>query len=265
MILKAYAKINLTLEVVGKTSDYHLLESIVVPVNLYDTLKFKKHPFDLVVSNVEIKDNNIYQAIKLFKETYKIKESVKVTLEKNIPIGFGLGGSSADISATLKGLNMLFNVNRPTEELEILANSLGSDTLYCLYNKRAFVYGRGDKIKFLDADKKLKFLIIYPKVNLLTKDVFNAYAKSESLKYIGFLNKDFEFVLNNYKNDLLIPACSLNEELKKIYEDLTKKGLNVSLSGSGSALFIVNPTKTEIRKTEEVLNNKVKFQIVEEI
>lgn len=265
MKIKAYAKINLTLEIVGKESGFHLLESIVVPINIYDTLRFEKHHEDIVVSNQDIKNNNIYKAIKLFKEKYQIDEFVKVTLDKQIPIGYGLGGSSADISATLKGLNKLFNLKAPKKKLELLANSLGSDTLFCLYNKRAFIFGRGDKIRFLPKTENFKFLIIYPEANLLTKDVFNAYSISKKEKYLGFSNRDFEFILANMKNDLLNPAIMINNNLKELYERLIKNNINVNLTGSGPALFVVNPTALEIKKVKNLLNNKVKYQITEEI
>lgn len=265
MTLKAYAKINLTLEIIGKQDDYHILESIVVPVNIYDTLKFEKHHEDIVISNIEIKDNNIYKAIKIFKEKFNIKEFVKVTLNKQIPIGYGLGGSSADISATLRGLEQLFNLKVPKKELESLANSLGSDTLFCLYNQRAFIFGRGDKIKFLNKTEKLKFLIIYPETNLLTKDVFKAYSKNKKEKYLGFLNRDMEFVINNLKNDLLLPAMMINKDLNKLYKTLKRNNIDVNLTGSGPAMFIANPTEEEIKKILKLLDNKTKYQITEEI
>lgn len=265
MIEKAYAKINLTLEIVGKIKGYHLLESIVVPINIFDTLKFEESKKDIVISNIQIKNNNIHDTIKLFKETYKIKDHVKVTLNKQIPIGFGVGGSSADISATLRGLNKFFNLNRPLKELETLANSLGSDTLFCLYNKRAYVFGRGDKIKFLNSDKGLSFLVIFPEEKLLTKDVFKQYKIANNKEYVGFLNKSEEYIISNLKNDLKDAAFSINENLKILYEKLKKENLNVSLTGSGPAMFIVNPTEPEILKVKEILKNKVKYKITKEI
>lgn len=265
MIEKAYAKINLTLEIVGKTKDYHLLESVVVPINIFDTLTFTKSDTDIVISNVQIKNNNIYEAIKLFKETYNIKEHVKIILDKQIPIAYGIGGSSADISATLRGLNKFFNLNRPLKELEPLANALGSDTLFCLYNKRAYIYGRGDKIKLLKSGEILSFLIIFPEEKLLTKEVFKQYEKTNKSSYIGFLNKSPDYIINKLKNDLKDAAFSINENLKTLYEKLKKENLNIGLTGSGPAMFIVNPTKTEIARVKEILNNKVKYQITKEI
>lgn len=269
MTEKAYAKINLTLEIVGKKENFHMLESIVVPINLYDTLTFFLSDKDEVISNVYIEDNNILKTIRLFKETYNINEYVKVVLDKQIPIGGGLGGSSADISATLRGLNRLFRLNKPFKELEILANKLGSDTLFCLYNKRSFMYGRGDYLRLYESKEKLSFLLILPQVSLLTKDVFKGYSLlKEKPKYIGFenclKNNEMDFIIDNTKNDLLKPALSLNSEFNKLYDNLKNSGLKIHMSGSGPSLFMINPTKKDLEKIKNIQKD-VKILMVEEL
>ncbi len=267
MIEKAYAKLNLTLEIVGKKEGYHLLESIVIPIDLHDTLSFEKSAQDEVIGNIEIKDNNIYQAIELFKKTYNIQESVKVTLEKNIPIGYGLGGSSANISATLRGLNRLFEVNDSLKNLEILANKLGSDTLFCLYQKRAFITGRGEFIQFANKSSNDQYLLIIPPTNLLTRDVFKNYQKSNH--YIGFKEvfekADYNFIDTYSKNDLLNVALNLNKDLKEIYNQLKKDGYNPSLTGSGPTLFIKNPSTEDIKLIREKTNKNVLLILTKEI
>ncbi len=269
MTEKAYAKINLTLEIVGKQEGFHMLESIVIPIDLYDTLTFSLSDKDEVFSNVEIKDNNILKTIKLFKETYNINEYVKVILDKQIPIGGGLGGSSADISATLRGLNKLFRLNKPLKELEVIANKLGSDTLFCLYNKRAFIYGRGDYINLYENNRKLSFLLILPKISLLTKDVFKNYSLiKENCGYIGFekhlKDNKIDFIINNAKNDLLKPALLLNSEFNKLYNSFKSNGLDVHMSGSGPSLFIINPDEEDIKKVKN-LKKDIVLKLVNEL
>lgn len=270
VIEKAYAKINLSLEITGITGNYHDLESVVVPINLFDTLVFELATKDEVVSNVLIENNNIYKAITLFKETYGIKESVKITVDKKIPIGFGLGGSSADISATLRGLNRLFKLNKTLSELETLANELGSDTLFCLYNKRAFIYGRGDKIKFYENKEKLSFLLIYPEARLYTKEVFQSFDNLKTKptyhgfeKYLG--SNEMDLLLLNMKNDLLEASLNLSDPLNELYSTLKNEDLNVFMSGSGPALFMVNPSKEDRKKVSQLLRKNVKFEVIEEI
>lgn len=266
MTEKAYAKLNLTLEVVGKKDGYHLLESIVVPINLFDTLTFVPSNKDEVISNIEIPNNNIYQAIDLFKQAFKIVNHVKVILDKRIPIGYGLGGSSADISATLRGLNKFFNINKPLRELEDLALKLGSDTLFCLYQKRAFVEGRGDLITFKE-EKKKKYLLILPNQFLLTKEVFMNFNLTED--YVGFkdafIKSDLAYINKNLKNDLLLTALKLNQTLNAVYQTLKNNGFKPQLTGSGPALFIENPTRKQIEKINQLVNKNALVKITKEI
>lgn len=262
MIEYAYAKVNLTLEIVGKKEGYHLLESIVVPLDLHDTLTFLKSDKDEVVSNISIENNAIYKAIQLFKETFNIEECVKIILDKQIPIGSGLGGGSANISATLRGLNRFFNVGVSLSELEPIANQLGSDTLFCLYNKRAFVYGRGNCIRFYKAKRKFKFLLIQPKTSLLTKEVFYTYSELKGKDpYVGFENplkeEKFSFIIKNAKNDLLIPALHSSVILNDLYTALKQKGIDVYMTGSGPVLFLVNPTRKQSKIVEKICKNEI--------
>lgn len=262
MIEYAYAKVNLTLEIVGEKDGYHLLESLVIPINLYDTLTFFKSEKDEVISNVFIEDNNIYKAINLFKEVYFINECVKIILDKRIPIGSGLGGGSANISATLRGLNRFFNINAPLKELEPLANQLGSDTLFCLYNKRAFVYGRGDQIEFYPSKEKLNILLIQPKTYLLTKSVFRVYHElKENQPYINYEEKlkeeDMSYIIKHAKNDLLTAALKSSSLLQTVYVKLKNENIDIHLSGSGPTLYLINPTKKQIKNVEKICKNEI--------
>lgn len=270
MIEKAYGKVNLTLEITGLKDGYHLLESIMVPINIYDTLTFELSDKDEVISNVYIKDNNVYKAVRLFKETFNIQQHIKITISKQIPIGSGLGGSSADISATLRGLNRFLNVNAPIAKLEALANKLGSDTLFCLYNTRAFVYGRGDKLKQYPSSKKLSFLLIIPNTQIMTKELFNVYDNEKAVHtYIGFedylIKDDITYIIRNGKNDLLNAALKHNEMFRGLYNELTSFNLDVKLSGSGPSLFIVSPTEAEIQTIERIKTKDFTTLLLNEI
>jgi len=128
VIEKAYAKLNLALEVVGKRSDgYHELKMIMIPLELHDTLTFKKSDDIQLNANIDIKNNAILKTIEYMKKKYKVNNGVFVDLDKRIPIGAGMGGGSADISATLRGLNRLWDLNLSLKDLEVDANHLGSD------------------------------------------------------------------------------------------------------------------------------------------
>ena len=204
---KAYAKINIYLKVLGKRKDgYHDLETLMVPINIIE-------------SSINIKDNIMFKAIKYLKETYNIKKCVKIVLDKNIPLCGGLGGGSADLCATLRGLNQLWNLNLNINELADIALKFGSDTLFCMFNKPAIVRGRGDIIEFVSYPKKDVYLF-KPRFEALTKDVFALYKETD----IG--ENELEMALIRLYPDIY--------EFKMYYES---QGLKLHLSGSGSTYF----------------------------
>ena len=217
---KAYAKINIYLRVIGKRTDgYHDLESLVVPINLYDELEFYDYDVDIIESSINIKNNIMFKAIHYLKDKYNIKKCVKIVLNKNIPLCGGLGGGSADLCATLKGLNKLWNLNLKIDELATIALMFGSDTLFCMYNKPAILRGRGDILEFVSYPKKDVY-IFNPRIESLTKDVFDNYRTTD----IG-------------ENELEMALLRLNPDIydfKKYYE---VQGLKLHLSGSGSSYF----------------------------
>ena len=124
MKIKAYAKINIALDVVGKREDgYHLLRMIMQSIDLYDKIEIEK-----INSGIKLKCNKhyvptdernlAYKAAKLFKETYSINDGVDINLIKNIPVSAGLAGGSTDAAGVLKLMNKMFNVNADDEELK---------------------------------------------------------------------------------------------------------------------------------------------------
>ena len=132
--INANAKINLTLDILGKRDDgYHEVSMIMQSINLFDTLTLKKlNTKDIIlhgdVRGVEnVQDNLIYKAVKLFLDTYKIQNGVEIELIKRIPIAAGLAGGSTDAAATLRGLNELFEMNLSVMSLCKLGEKLGSD------------------------------------------------------------------------------------------------------------------------------------------
>lgn len=245
MIKKSYAKINLTLKIIGKENEFHLLESVVCPIDIYDVLKFEISEYDEIISNVEIENNNIFKAINLFREYTKINKFVKINLEKNIPIGYGLGSSSANISTTLKALNELFDVNLSDQVLEKLAAKLGSDTVFSLYNKRSFISGRGENILTVNSKKLFNFIIVLPHKSLLTKDVFGSFKMGDNYQNFRPYINDNDFLKMYGENDLLESSLSLSKELLEIVEKGIKLKLDFKMTGSGSGLFLIDPNEFE--------------------
>lgn len=241
---KAYAKLNLALEVVGKRDDgFHELKSIVIPIDLHDKLEFYENDQIILESNLEIEDNLVLKTAKLMQEKYNISKGAKIVLTKNIPIGSGLGGESADIAATIRGLNVLWEMNLELDEFNEFALSLGSDTLFCLYNNPAYVYGRGEGLFFINPISNYDFYLFFSEKGISTKDVFQNYkAKTRRKKFDSlfrlYLNEQYEKFLDKTYNDLTKTVFKLNKDLKLFYYKLKKINKNVFMTGSGTALFM---------------------------
>jgi 4-diphosphocytidyl-2-C-methyl-D-erythritol kinase len=262
---KAHAKINLALDVIKKRDDgYHELKMIMVPIELSDHLSFELSDEIKLTSNIEIKDNQVLKTAYLIKEKYKVDKGVHINLEKHIPIGAGLAGGSSDIAATIRGLNKLWELDLNKEQLENLALSLGSDTLFCLYQKPAYVHGRGEHLEFIDYPKANHIYLYYPNIVSSTQKVF----KNHEIKHKEY---PFEDILNAYCNQawdefykttynvLLETTLKCYPELKKVYQMMKNIDDNAFMSGSGSTFFIINSSKKEEEILKKAQENNIKL------
>ncbi|MFA5560167.1 MAG: 4-(cytidine 5'-diphospho)-2-C-methyl-D-erythritol kinase [Acholeplasmataceae bacterium] len=261
IVEKAYAKLNLALTVVGKRKDgFHELKSIAIPISLHDVLEFYSSEEISVESDVDIKDNLILKTAQKMQERWNIKEGAKIKLTKRIPIGGGLGGESADISATIRGLNRLWSLNLELEDFHELATSLGSDTLFCLYNKPALIYGRGEGILFINQPSNYDIFLFPFAQGIKTKEVFeNHQIKVKKNRFDRlfrlYLNEQYQSFFKKTYNDLMKTAFRLNKDLKKQHSSLKKIHKNVFMSGSGTTLFIMAETNERpdiINKIEKI-------------
>ena len=268
IIEKAYAKLNLTLSVLGKRNDgFHELETIMVPVvDLYDELTFEENDSDeFVLVDNTIENNSILKAAKAFQEKYRTQGAI-IHLKKCIPLEAGLAGGSADSSATLRGLNRLFGLNIPLTELEELAASLGSDNVFCLYNRAAICCGRGELLEFIDYPFSFKVYLIKPDFGLKTNEVFNklnindlqANNKDKVLKALE--KNDYKLLIEGIYNDLLYPAIKTEPKLQKLFNEIKQSGNSVFMSGSGSTLYIVSEKNIDftIKETNYLQKHTIK-------
>lgn len=250
MKLKAYAKINLFLDVVGKRFDgYHDLKMIMQTVDLWDEVDVEKTDkgIELICDNVNLptdKRNIAYKAAELFMNTYNINSGVKIRVKKNIPIQAGLAGGSTDGAAVIKILNVIFNKNLSQEEMISLGKKIGADVPFCIVGGTAKCEGIGEIIKPLKPLRDCILVLIKPNFGVSTKEVFN---KIDNKNYIhpqidkiiegideGNLNK-IGSSLNNVLEQVTIEQNPIIEDIKEMLK--VSGSLGTLMSGSGPTVY----------------------------
>ena len=245
---KAYAKINLALEVMDEKDGYHMVNNLMMPIDIYDELEFEKDNNISILNDPFPNDNIITKAAKLFFEYTKINGGVFIKLKKNIPHQAGLAGGSTDGAATLRGLNELYDAKLSNDELKELGAKLGSDVPFFIEEKPALCTGRGEKINIIKSNMdSFKILLIKPETGLSTKEVYKNYEykginKEKELSNIlkALENNDLDLLKNNIFNDLGEVALSLNKDMENIFVKLSLIGLKVYVSGSGPTMYILD-------------------------
>ena len=262
--IKSYAKINLTLEIVGLENGYHMLDSLVASVDIFDLLILKKRKDTLssVImhgmgsESIPPEKNNALKAAETFSKIFGVN-GADITVHKNIPIGAGLGGSSADIVGVINGMAKLYGIT-DREALKNLADSLGSDTGYMLTGGFARMQGRGERVTQLKADAKLHLLMLCPETSVSAggcyKEYDRLYFEGKNLEkshrvstekcIVALQEKQLNEVGMYLMNDLFLPAASLNNDVKTAYEELQSfSPLGVVMSGSGSCVYALFESK----------------------
>jgi 4-diphosphocytidyl-2-C-methyl-D-erythritol kinase len=251
MILKAYAKINISLDVVGKKEDgYHLLKMIMQSIDLYDLIQISKANEGINITcdrqYVPTDERNIaYKAAKLFIDTYKIKSGINIDIKKNIPVAAGLAGGSTNGAAVLKAMRDIFKYNISDKELMDLGLKIGADIPYCIAGGTALCEGIGEKIKQLKPFKEKILVLVKPNFGVSTKEVYKnfdltkVYIHPNTEALIDAMNKeDLNLVSLNMKNLLENVTLRRYSILREIKDGLIKDGaLGSMMSGSGPTIF----------------------------
>jgi len=251
MKIKAYAKINIALDVVGKRDDgYHLLRMIMQTIDLYDVIEIEKIDSGIKLEcnkhYVPTDERNLaYKAAKLFKETYSIDDGVDIKLIKNIPVSAGLAGGSTDAAGVLKLMNQMFDINADDKELKTLGLKLGADVPYCISGGTALCEGVGEKITQLKEFKDKIVVLIKPPFGVSTREVYKAFDISRAIFHPrikdlieNMENDDIYFVANNMKNLLENVTLKKHRVIGSIKEEAKLNGaIGTMMSGSGPTVF----------------------------
>lgn len=250
--IKAYAKINLGLDVIRKRPDgYHDIKTIMQTINLYDTVCIKRTRFQSVTvsSNLNFLPtdhrNLAYKAAMLFREKYPFSGGLSIYLNKRIPVSAGLAGGSADAAATLKALNQLYETRLSREELISLGQQVGADVPFCLTMGTALAEGIGEKIKILPSMPDCHILLVKPDINVSTKNVYENLVINDETKHPdidamleALKEKDLYKLAPLMGNILETVTVSDHPVIKDIKDTMKKEGAITSLmSGSGPTVF----------------------------
>jgi 4-diphosphocytidyl-2-C-methyl-D-erythritol kinase len=176
--VKAAAKVNLHLEVLGRRPDgFHDLVSLFQTVSLADTIALRVSGLDGTISvkgafDVPLGENLIARAVELFRSETGLTEGIEAAVEKRIPLGGGFGGGSSDAAAVLRGLQVLFDSRLPVERLRAMAAALGSDVPFFLEAAAALVEGRGERVFAVEPRTDFTIAALIPPVAVSTADAF---------------------------------------------------------------------------------------------
>jgi len=252
---KAPAKINIGLNILSKREDgFHNLSTLFYPINdLYDVLTFEiddKFKFLCNVDSIPAdKSNLVVKAKNILEKVSKKNFNVKIRLEKYIPSQAGLGGGSSDAAATLISLNKIYQLGLGYEQLVDLALKLGSDVPFFIKSEPAIGKGRGEILNFVDLKITDPILIVYPKINISTKEAFKNMLPIETqFDFLSCIRNgalDYNLMQKNVKNDFEKFIFEKYPEIEKIKDQLYNDGASFALlSGSGSTVYGIFPTLT---------------------
>lgn len=271
LVRKAYAKINLGLDVLRRREDgYHEVKMIMQTVGIHDILTFKEAPegvLELSVDSMQIPDNDdnlIIKAARLLMKTAGINKGVSINLEKNIPVAAGMAGGSTDAAATLLGLNEFFGLSYTREDLQKMGVKLGADIPYCIMGGTALSEGIGEKLSPLPAPPAAYLLVAKPDLMISTKYVYeNLHANN--LKE----HPDIDAMIEAIKESDLHKMCALmgnvletvtereNPIITQIKKLMIEEGAIGSLmSGSGPTVFGIFEEEKKAKQCLSLLQEK---------
>jgi 4-diphosphocytidyl-2-C-methyl-D-erythritol kinase len=261
LTLRSPAKLNLFLHIIGRRDDgYHLLQSVFQLIDWCDTIHLKSISENEVrrinaIPGVPPEQDLVVRAANLLKDFCKIEAGVEIDLQKEIPMGAGMGGGSSDAATTLIGLNALWNLNLSKETLCTLGLKLGADVPFFIFGQNAFVEGIGEKIHAISLQSP-DFLVLFPNKGIATASIFQDPELTRDHAQItidGFLASPMSF----QSNDCQAVAMRICPEVKQALNWINQAipGSQPRMSGSGSSVFAILDPKTDTAKLENLLQN----------
>ena len=277
MELKALGKINLGLDVLGRRENgYHDVRMVMQTVYLYDQIrmeKTKKPGIELLTNlfYLPVNENNLaYQAADLLMKEFHVKEGVKITLDKHIPVAAGMAGGSSNAAAVLFGINRMFSLGLSQKELMERGVTLGADVPYCVMRGTVLAEGIGEILTPLPACPKCHVLIAKPPISVSTKMVYeklDALEITEHPDIDGILNglarKNIHKVaecMGNVLEQVTIPVYPVIEQIKNVMKE--GGAMNAMMSGSGPTVFgLFEDRQSARRAAQKIKEQKLAKQV----
>jgi 4-diphosphocytidyl-2-C-methyl-D-erythritol kinase len=249
------AKLNLFLHITGRRENgYHELQSIFQLIDLYDWLEFIQTEHSQAeislegLSNVDLEHNLIYKAIQILKPYAIQPTGLKIRIEKNIPMGAGLGGGSSNAATTLIVVNQLWQCGLNTEQLAELGVKLGADVPIFVHGRNAWAEGIGEHLTFIDLDQK-QYIVLKPDCFISTQRLFSQKTLTRDTKPTKFCA--YQLKPSDFRNSFEPLARSLYPEVDEAMQYLDQFG-TAKLTGTGACVFV---EVTEQMKIDDVLNH----------
>lgn len=277
MEVKAHAKINLCLNVVGKREDgYHELEMIMVPLTLHDVIQIELAQEDQYTCSdpsLEVDEHNtVVKAVRLLRETFAFKEHFHIHIEKHIPAQAGLAGGSADGAAVLRGIVEALHLPINLADLAMLGKKIGADVPFCVYQTCSVVKGIGEIVEPFAFDCPYHIVLVKPNMGISTPVAFSRldfqacdHPDCEEVKQC-LVSNTWDLVPELLKNSLEYSAFTMVPMIKTMKQELRDMGCFVSLmSGSGSTVFALTKDKTLADDIVEIYQKRGLFSCRTEI
>lgn len=233
------AKLNLFLHITGRRPDgYHELQSIFQLIDLCDWLEFEQTDDQQIqiegLSSVDLEQNLIYRAAQILQPYAKTPSGLIIRLEKNIPMGAGLGGGSSNAATTLIVLNQLWHCGLNFEQLAELGVKLGADVPIFVHGRNAWAEGIGEHLTFIDLDQK-QFIVLKPDCFISTQQLFSQKTLTRDTKPSKFCA--YQIKPSDFGNNFEPVARSLYPEVDEAMQYLDQFGV-AKLTGTGACVFI---------------------------
>ena len=267
---KAYGKINLAIDILRKREDgYHEVDMIMQSVQLYDTVHLQRKDkggifLDTNLSFLPKDSRNLaYRAAQLMMDTYDLPPHIGIYIKKMIPVAAGMAGGSSNAAAVIRGMNRLYQLNRPLEELQVLGKKLGADVPFCLAQGCYRAQGIGEILSPVPSLPSVDILLVKPKISVSTKEVYENLIleerKADKVKALiqGLEKGDIEEIGPYMINGLEKVTMAWHPEIGEIKEKMLQLGARwAMMSGSGPTVFGIYTDPVQGAKSLEVFREE---------